>query len=98
MGKISTREGQMKKKRNLKKKLQDFVKDETGSISRESILKIGLGTISALGILGAFSSNSVAGHGNLVSHANTIGKSPAAGGCVEITHSSHAQHNSHGSY
>ena len=49
--------------RNLiKKNLADFVKDETGEISKDKILKVGLATISALGILSSFASNAMAQH------------------------------------
>jgi len=41
----------MKKKKTFKKKLENFIKDESGNISKDKVLKIGLGTISALGIL-----------------------------------------------
>lgn len=87
----------MKKKKAIKKKLEHFLKDETGYISKEAILKIGLGTVSALGILGAFSSSLVAGHSSHASHNNTIGGTPF-GPCMKITHSSHASHASHTSY
>jgi hypothetical protein len=87
-----------KNKKVLKKKLEDFIKDETGYISKEKILKIGLGTISALGIMSAFSSNLIAGHGSHAQHTNTIGRSDPIGPCVRITHASHSSHASHSAY
>lgn len=87
----------MKKKTVIKKKLEHFLKDETGYISKEAILKIGLGTVSVLGMMSAFSSNLVAGHSNHSQHANTIGGTSVPP-CVKITHSSHASHGSHTSY
>lgn len=58
----------MPRKKDFKKKLEDFVKDETGSISKDKVVKIGLGTISALGIMSSFS----AGAAHHTSHANSV--------------------------
>lgn len=87
----------MKKKTVIKKKLEHFLKDETGYISKEAILKIGLGTVSTLGILGAFSSTLAVTHADHNQHANAIGGVPA-GLCMKIDHSSHASHADHASY
>lgn len=87
----------MEKKKRIKKNLEHFLKDETGYISKEAILKIGLGTVSALGMLSAFSSNLIAGHSNHSQHSNTIGGTSVPP-CVKIAHSSHSSHGSHTSY
>jgi len=58
----------MPKRKEFKKKLEDFVKDETGSITKDKIIKIGLGTISALGIMSSFS----AGAAYHTSHENSV--------------------------
>ncbi|MFB3918602.1 hypothetical protein BU251_04190 [Candidatus Velamenicoccus archaeovorus] len=87
-----------KKKRKIEKTLHEFIKDESGFVSKEKILKIGLGTISALGILSAFSANLIAGHTNHSSHANNLGITPYSTRCVKIDHVSHYSHSSHGSY
>lgn len=96
----------MKKKRrkfnNLKKSIKDFIKDEEGFISKDKILKIGLGTISALGIIGSLS-NSFAGHTNHASHNNTnfLTQQQVPGtNCYKIAanHTSHPSHGSHSSY
>lgn len=79
----------MKSKKVFKKKLVDFIKDESGNMSRDKVLKIGLGTISALGMLSAFSSEAVAGH---TSNAAYIDTWPAAHDCA---HGSHASHSSY---
>jgi len=44
------RKNTRKNTKKVIKKLSDFVKDEDGFISKESILKIGIGTISVLGV------------------------------------------------
>jgi len=41
----------MRKKKEFKKKLEDFIKDESGHISRDKVLKVGLGAISVLGMI-----------------------------------------------
>lgn len=80
------------------------MKDEEGFISKENILKIGLGAISALGIIGSLS-NVFAAHTSHGNHDNssvlTQDWMPAPDEhCyrVEATHSSHAAHTSHASY
>ena len=78
----------MKNKKVFKKKLVDFIKDESGNMSRDKVLKIGLGTISALGMLSAFSSEAMAGH---TSNAYTD-TWPNAHDCA---HGSHASHSSY---
>lgn len=73
----------------IKKDLHSFIKDEDGYVSKENILKIGLGSISALGVLGGVS-NAYAGHSNHPSHANSL-----AAGVVHSSISSHASHDSY---
>jgi len=87
---------------NLKKDIKDFIKDEKGFVSKENILKIGLGTISALGIMSSLTS-SFAGHSSHSSHSNSF--TPhyqlSSGGCcvrMWVTHGDHASHSSHASY
>jgi hypothetical protein len=87
-----------KKKRKIEKTLHEFIKDESGFVSKEKILKIGLGTISTLGILSAFSSSLIAGHNNHSSHVNNLGIVPHSTRCVKIDHVSHYSHLSHNSY
>lgn len=60
-----------------KKSLIGLVKDEDGFVSKETILKVGLSTVAALGVMGALSENSTAQHtnsfstsGNWVNHTN----------------------------
>lgn len=78
----------MKKKKVFKKKLEDFIKDESGNISRDKVLKIGLGTISALGILSSFSTAEA-------SHSNITTAPDPLQGQHTCTHSSHANHASY---
>lgn len=86
-----------RKKRKIKKQLQEFIKDESGFVSRDKILKIGLGTITALGILSSFSANLIAAHTNHNSHNNVLNGQPA-GTCMRVDHTSHYSHVSHDSY
>lgn len=76
----------VKKTVSLTKSLGDLMKDEGGFVSRETILKVGLSTIAALGVAGAVSDMSSA-----QSHTNSI--APAGGDCVNhtnvTTHSSY---------
>jgi len=89
----------MKKKKVIKKKLEDFIKDETGFITKDNILKFGLGTITALGIMSSLTTNVLAtAHSNHAQHNNTIGGTPATATCVKITHASHCSHGNHSSY
>jgi len=96
----------------IKKCVKDFIKDEEGFISRENMLKIGLGTVSALGILASMPgvATSRSAHTNHSSHANTIAqptytKAGLSGTQVDHcwtlaipTHVSHGSHASHDSY
>ena len=67
----------MSKRKKFKKKLENFVKDESGEISKDKVLKIGLGTISALGIMSGFASDTSAGHTNQTSHVNQAARPDA---------------------
>ncbi len=81
----------MSRRKEFKKKLENLVKDETGSISKDKVIKIGLGTISALGMLSSFSS---AGAGDVTpgSHSN---HNNAIGDLATCVHSSHSSHSSY---
>ena len=96
----------MKKKRggrkfnNLKRTIKGFIKDEDGYITKSNILKLGLGTVSALSIIGSLS-NSFAAHASHANHANVNGIDEVwQGDCYkfEAYHTSHASHGSHSSY
>lgn len=78
----------MKKKKVFKKKLEDFIKDESGNISRENVLKIGLGTITALGIAAAFWTEAGAGHPSSNPGDPNVGLTPTAN-CLHGSHTSH---------
>jgi len=84
----------MKKKRKnkvinktvpLTKSLGDLMKDEDGFVSKETILKVGLSTVAALGVAGALSdiskgfatahTNSIATSGNCANHTNVTSHS-----------------------
>ena len=78
----------MSRRKQFKKKLEQLVKDETGNISKETVIKISLGTISALGVWASISSvGQAASPGTYVNHNNSIGDLAA---CVRHTnHSSY---------
>ena len=88
----------MSKKITIRKKLEDFVKDENGFASKEKILKIGLGTISTLAIMGNLSTAHAQLHTSTAPHTNgaTIGVKTAP--CPDVAHSNHASHASHSSH
>ncbi|MCF7870314.1 MAG: hypothetical protein K9M01_04270 [Candidatus Omnitrophica bacterium] len=91
-----------KKFNNFKKSLNSFVKDEDGFVSKKTILRVGLGTVSALGVMGSLSS-AVAGHTSHGVHSNaqSIVEEPVPGtSCYKIgaQHSSHPSHVNHDAY
>ena len=91
-----------KKFKEFKKSIKNFVSDEEGFVSKDNIFKIGLGTISALAVLGSFS-NSYAGHTSHASHANTanIVEQPVPGtSCSEyaVDHTNAGGHSNHPAY
>ena len=89
----------VKKEMQVKRDLRSFMKDESGSMTKENVLKVGMGTIAALSL---FSSTAQAqcGPGNnyWMAHENNnvVGYSPATGERKLIP--SHVDHNSHCSY
>lgn len=94
-----------KKFNNFKKVIKNFICDEEGYIKKENILKIGLGTISALGLLSSITDLSAQGHASHASHNNVSYVTQEAvpnTSCYRIAaaHGSHASHQSvvHSSY
>jgi hypothetical protein len=76
-------------KKNLKnvplgKSLGELMKDEDGFVSKETILKVGLSTVAALGMTGVLSEMGQAGHYN-ASHSNFITIPTPAQNCVTHT-------------
>ena len=62
----------VKKTVEIKKSLRDFVADEDGYVSKETILKVGLATVAGVGMLGAMSGSFAENaHTNHQSHSNT---------------------------
>lgn len=76
----------MRKKKIFKKNLENFIKDESGNISKDKVLKIGLGTISALGIISSFTSAEAA-------HSSVSAADPASN--HDCNHASHGSHSSY---
>ncbi|MBF0504820.1 MAG: hypothetical protein HQL14_06930 [Candidatus Omnitrophica bacterium] len=60
----------IKKKVGLTKSLGELMKDEDGFVSKETILKVGLSTVAALGVAGALTN--VSNGADSTSHSNTV--------------------------
>lgn len=68
---------QQKKSLNIAKNLGELIKDEDGFVSKETILKVGLSTVAALGMASVLSdtahsqhTNTVVPSGNCAVHTN----------------------------
>ncbi len=90
------------KSENIKKTLKDFVADEDGFVSKETMLRVGLSTVAGIGVLGAMS-DACAWHSNTTTHTNlmTFSTGTGAGGCIvpeAAAHANAAVHCSHSSY
>ena len=79
-----------KKSLTLKKTIKDFLADEDGFVSKETILKVGLSTVAGVGLMGVMDSSAVVTHTNTwdiksqyLSPAAVEGVVPP-GGCYEI--------------
>lgn len=77
----------IKQPTTLKKSLGELMKDEDGFVSKENILKVGLSTVAALGVVGALAENSQA------VHTNSTALDPQNNTCVN-----HTNHENHSSY
>ncbi|MFA5008432.1 MAG: hypothetical protein WC546_04350 [Candidatus Omnitrophota bacterium] len=86
----------------FKKTIKSFIKDEDGFVNKNKILKIGLGTVASVGILGSLSDAYAQNHCTLVVHTNSDMANPAvkvltcsrvAGGCQSCT-ANHMDHSS----
>ena len=72
--------------------------DEEGFASKEKMLKVGIGTIAALGIISEFTSDtSFGGHTNHSQHSSQIGQDTASPPWKGY-HDSNNIHNQHNSY
>jgi hypothetical protein len=82
----------IKKTVPLTKSLGELMKDEDGFVSKETILKVGLSTIAALGITAALTDIS-SGNQNITTHTNAIVPNSPANTCAQhtnvTTHSSY---------
>ncbi|MDE2221567.1 MAG: hypothetical protein KGK03_00670 [Candidatus Omnitrophica bacterium] len=54
----------------LVKSLGELIKDEDGFVSKETILKVGLSTVAALGVVGAMTD--ISSGQNTATHTNTL--------------------------
>ena len=85
--------------KKIVKRLSDFVKDENGFISKENILKIGIGTISVLGVASsAFALECASQPANV--NQQILNPAWINTKCykLQICHQNHSSHASHGSY
>ena len=64
----------------LKKSLGELMKDEDGFVSKETILKVGLSTVAALGVAGVLSDISSG-----QTHTNVVTPNAPADNCVNHT-------------
>ena len=78
----------IKKTAPLVKSLGELMKDEDGFVSKETILKVGLSTVAALGAVGVFSEVAQA------QHTNTVVPSGAANPTC-VTHTNITRHTSY---
>jgi hypothetical protein len=90
------------KRSSLKKSLKNFMKDESGNMTKENILRLGMGTVAALSMFSGVSSaqpwNCNAGS-NILTHINdnTLQWQGSDPGDKEVI-PSHTHHQSHCSY
>ena len=87
-----------KLKSGIKKSLKDFMKDESGMISKENILKIGIGTVGALSMFSGMSEAAppACNGSNVHVSDNTIQWEDTANGKRLIP--SHTHHSAHCAY
>jgi hypothetical protein len=80
----------IKKTVPLTKSLGKLMKDEDGFVSKETILKVGLSTVAALGIAGALTNLA---SGDSTTHTNTVTPGAPSPQCAQhtniTTHSSY---------
>ncbi|MDD4182208.1 MAG: hypothetical protein PHT53_00075 [Candidatus Omnitrophica bacterium] len=72
--------------KTFKKSIKNFIKDEDGFIAKDKIIKIGLGTISALTIAGSFASSNKAYAAHTNEPANTVIEAEPVGGTNCMRH------------
>ena len=90
-------------RKKITKKLSDFMRDESGAMSKKNILKLSIGTLSVLGVLSPFISEVVAGSGhmNSANHVSQADLTHSSGStCKQLspTHLNQHLHCSYGSY
>lgn len=83
----------IKKTVPLTKSLGELMKDEDGYVSKETILKVGLSTVAALGITGALTDISSGQWIDTASHSNSISVAHPPTNCA--THTNVTTHSSY---
>lgn len=89
------------KKLEIKKEMTEFLKDEKGFVSKETMLKVGLTTLSGLTLLSGMEAQAAThtSHWSHNSSTPTIDSMAADGSSVNISHRNQASaHSSHNSY
>ncbi|MFA5337498.1 MAG: hypothetical protein WC330_04115 [Candidatus Omnitrophota bacterium] len=89
-----------KKMRSFKKSIKHFIKDENGFIEKDKVIKLGLGTISALTVISSLSApkNAYAAHTNTTDHSNGLVEEAVAGTtCRRLKPVDATTHNNHSS-
>jgi hypothetical protein len=77
----------LKESVTLKKSLGELMKDEDGFVSKENILKVGLSTVAALGVVGALTETQAQ-----VVHTNAVVPDPGQPCANHTNHSSHTSY------
>jgi len=88
-----------KLKVKIKKDFKNFMKDEKGSISKENILKVGIGTLAAVSMFSGISQAAAPSCDGLMTHTsdNTVQWVDIGGGLKRLV-PSHTHHTAHCSY
>jgi len=89
-----------KKLNSFKKSIKHFIKDENGFVEKDKVIKLGLGTISALAVISALSApkNAYAAHTNSTDHESGLKEEAIPGtNCRKFKLKDASTHNNHNS-
>jgi len=85
----------MKKIKNIKKELNDFLKDESGKMSKDNILKIGLGALGSVAAIAMFSPEASAEHQSVDNRYIVLKQTSRGAEYDEWAPGIHEDHSSH---